>query len=255
MKKKIDNKDVCLTFDDSLKCQIDVAFPILKKKKIQAFFFLYTNAFTSNPSKLEIFRDFRTTCYKKIDFFYKDFFLIFKNKYKKKFKYFEKNFDKKYLIKYPFYTINDKKFRFSRDKVLSVKSYESLMQQLMLKKKYNYANAKKKLLMSTEDVKKLIKNNQIIGLHSHSHLGDMSQLNYRKQLIDYKKNISFIKEKFKLTPNSMSHPFGRYNFNTLRILKANGIKIGFLSHLNKGKIQSNLEIPRLDHMYIGNKIL
>ena len=109
--------------------------------------------------------------------------------------------------------------------------------------------------MSTEDVKKLIKNNQIIGLHSHSHLGDMSQLNYRKQLIDYKKNISFIKEKFKLTPNSMSHPFGRYNFNTLRILKANGIKIGFLSHLNKGKIQSNLEIPRLDHMYIGNKIL
>ena len=63
------------------------------------------------------------------------------------------------------------------------------------------------------------------------------------------------KEKFKLTPNSMSHPFGRYNFNTLRILKANGIKIGFLSHLNKGKIQSNLEIPRLDHMYIGNKIL
>ena len=143
--KKIDNKDVCLTFDDSLKCQIDVAFPILKKKKIQAFFFLYTNAFTSNPSKLEIFRDFRTTCYKKIDFFYKDFFLIFKNKYKKKFKYFEKNFDKKYLIKYPFYTINDKKFRFSRDKVLSVKSYESLMQQLMLKKKYNYANAKKKI--------------------------------------------------------------------------------------------------------------
>ena len=31
-------KKVCLTFDDSLKCQYDIALPILEKYKIKAFF-------------------------------------------------------------------------------------------------------------------------------------------------------------------------------------------------------------------------
>lgn len=33
LKKEITAKDICLTFDDSLKCQMDIALPILKKKK------------------------------------------------------------------------------------------------------------------------------------------------------------------------------------------------------------------------------
>ena len=37
--KKIKKKDVCLTFDDCLKSQFDIAFPILKKKKYFSFLF------------------------------------------------------------------------------------------------------------------------------------------------------------------------------------------------------------------------
>ena len=55
--KKINNNDACLTFDDSLKCQIDIALPILDKEKIQAFFFLYTSAFTNDTNK-ELFNNF-----------------------------------------------------------------------------------------------------------------------------------------------------------------------------------------------------
>ena len=40
IKKKLQPQDVCLTFDDNLKCQHDIALPILKKEKISAFFFI-----------------------------------------------------------------------------------------------------------------------------------------------------------------------------------------------------------------------
>ena len=48
IKKKLQLKDVCLTFDDNLKCQYDVAFPVLKKEKIQAFFLFIQVLLTKN---------------------------------------------------------------------------------------------------------------------------------------------------------------------------------------------------------------
>ena len=68
LKKKITYKDICLTFDDGLKCQIDIALPILKEFKIKAFFFVYNGAFKNNPDNLEIFRYFRNTKYQNIKF-------------------------------------------------------------------------------------------------------------------------------------------------------------------------------------------
>ena len=49
----------------------------------------------------------------------------------------------------------------------------------------------------------------------------------------------------------------KFNLNELYQIESGASykKIYRYKHLNKGKIQSNLEIPRLDHMYIGNKIL
>ncbi|MDB9739810.1 polysaccharide deacetylase family protein, partial [Candidatus Pelagibacter sp.] len=36
-------KEVCLTFDDAIKCQIDIALPVLEDLKIKSFFFIYTS--------------------------------------------------------------------------------------------------------------------------------------------------------------------------------------------------------------------
>ena len=35
--------DICLSFDDALLCQYDIALPILQKKAIKAFFFVYSS--------------------------------------------------------------------------------------------------------------------------------------------------------------------------------------------------------------------
>ena len=251
--KKIKKNDVCLTFDDSLKSQVDIALPVLNKEKVQAFFFLYTNIFEKKFNKLEVFRDFRTTRYKNVDFFYKDFFSLFKKKHPNKYQIFKKDKIKKYLAQYTFYSSRDRQFRFCRDKILSIKNYESIMIKLMKKKNYNLVKEKNKILMSKTDIKKILKYNQLLGLHSHNHQTDMSKMSYKKQLLDYKKNFLFFKKNFNIRPKSMSHPYGRYNKNSIKVLKKIGIKLGFLSDFTKGKFFSSLEVPRYDHIYIVKK--
>ena len=81
----LDPKDVCLTFDDSLKCQYDIAYPILQKENITAFFFIYSSIFDKKANLMEIFRDFSNKKFKKIKDFHDLFFLIFEKNFKKNF--------------------------------------------------------------------------------------------------------------------------------------------------------------------------
>jgi len=124
------------------------------------------------------------------------------------------------------------------------------MLSMMKAKKYKYSERRKKLFMSKKDILKLLKSNQLVGLHSDSHPINIQKLSYNKQLLEYKKNMIFFKKNFGIKPCSMSHPFGRYNKSTLNILKKLGIKIGFLSHINNKKISTDLEVPRYDHINI-----
>ena len=85
--------------------------------------------------------------------------------------------------------------------------------------------------------------------HGRSHSKTQGSIS-AKQLC---KIIYFLKKKFKIVPKSMSHPYGRYNNSSIRVLKKIGIKLGFLSSFTKGKIFSSLEVPRYDHIYMINK--
>ena len=142
--------------------------------------------------------------------------------------------------------MNDRKFRFCRDKIISKKNYEEIMVDMMKSKNYDYKKKRSKLFMSIRDLKHLKLNKHLIGLHSNSHPVDIYSLSYKKQYLDYKKNLSFLKKHLNMRPKSMSHPFGRYNKNSLKVLKKLGIKIGFLSSPVL-TTKSNLEIGRVDH--------
>ena len=63
-KKILKTNKVCITFDDCLKSQIDIALPVLEKYKIKAFFFIYSNAIFGEINFHEIFRYFRQKYYK-----------------------------------------------------------------------------------------------------------------------------------------------------------------------------------------------
>ena len=93
------------------------------------------------------------------------------------------------------------------------------MIQIMEKKKFDYKNIYKNLVFNKKDLKVLIDLGHVVGSHSHSHPGDMSKLSYDNQMKEYKKSISILSSITRNHINTMSHPSGKYNINTLKILK------------------------------------
>ena len=243
------NTDICFSFDDALKCQYDVALPILKKNNISAFFFVYSSAFSDNPDLLEIFRYFRTSQFQNIDDFYISFFnhLIQDNSHEyqnQKKQYSSLN----YLSDFPFYSENDKWFRYLRDQYLSNEKYINVMIKLMLNKNFNINEAKEKLWINENELLEIHENGHIVGLHSYSHPMKMSKLPIEKQLKEYQQNLKHLRKVLKVSEIvSMSHPCGDYNRNTLNLLKNMGVQIGFRSNMSIKDIKSPLEIPREDH--------
>lgn len=247
----LDKKDTCLTFDDALLCQKEIAAPILKSRNLQAFFFVYSSPFKGTPDFLEIYRYFRTTEFGSLDCFYTEFFEEARNALQEKYREFETGFDEKeYLKPFPFYTKSDKWFRFLRDIALGKEKYEDVMARLMAAHAFKPREAQKKLWMSDLDLKSLQSDGHVIGLHSFSHPTTLHLLSKEAQAEEYRKNFSHLNEILGITPFSMSHPCGNYSKDTLDILMRQGIKIGFRSNMGILEIKSGLEIPREDHSNI-----
>tara|TARA_B100000029_G_scaffold423883_1_gene431315 strand:- start:95 stop:1027 length:933 start_codon:yes stop_codon:yes gene_type:complete len=257
--KKLKETEVCITFDDALKCQIDIALPVLEELKIKSFFFVYTSVFEQKPDNLEIFRYFRVNYFKNINEFYKSFYKVLDKDLKI---FFDENNDKisSAKDKFPFYSIEDIKFRLVRDNFLNKTKYEEIMFLMIKEKNLNYKEIYKKLFFQKDDLKKLDNLGHLVGLHSHSHPTLLEKLNYDEQKHEYEKclsSISNILDKPKNEIKYMSHPCGSYNNDTLEILKELGVELGFKQIMTieteKGMKKLNnsyLEIARQDHALI-----
>ena len=253
--KTLTDSEICLTFDDALKCQYDVAIPILNEFNIKAFFFVYTSVFAKNPEPLEIYRYFRTSVFKEINDFYKEFFRSVKNMNKKLYEENKLYFKKlNYLNEFPFYTNNDKWFRYLRDQYLDINQYHIVMNNLMKSKAFDIDNAKKKLWMTEDDLIKIYKKDHVLGLHSHSHPMQMHKLSKLEQELEYKKNYSHLEQIIGKPIKVMSHPCGNYNKNTIDVLFKLNLKLGFRSNKSMKKPKTCFEMPREDHTNILKEI-
>ena len=249
LSRTLKNTDICLSFDDALKCQYDVALPVLRKNNISAFFFVYSSAFSDNPDFLEIFRYFRNNQFDSMDEFYNSFFdrLIQddENEYLSQQQQYS-SLD--YLSSFPFYSENDKWFRFLRDQYLGNEKYTNVMLEIISDKGFDINEAKKNLWMREDELLKIHENGHVVGLHSYSHPTQMSKLTADQQLKEYQQNFTHLSKVLKTSEiTSMSHPCGDYNLDTLSLLKGMGIQIGFRSNMSVKEIKSPLEIPREDH--------
>ena len=250
---KLNQTDICLSFDDALRCQYDVALPVLNAYNLRAFFFVYTSPMTGDPDYLEIFRYFRTVAFENIDGFYEEFFdTVHKNHAKDYDKHRTQFQSIDYLAAFPFYTDNDRWFRYLRDQMLGKDKYETIMCSLMDLKTFDIEGAKKQLWLADAEIKNLHNDGHSIGLHSHTHPTVMGNLTHDEQKTEYRQNQEILKtilgQHSKIT--AMSHPCGNYNEDTLDILKEMGITIGFRSNMAIPDIKSPLEIPREDHANI-----
>ena len=251
--------DVCITFDDAIKCQIDIALPVLEELKIKSFFFVYTSIFEGKPDNLEIFRYFRMNYFNSVNHFYDEFYKVLNKDINSFFEINKKKIEIK-KKKYNFYTYEDIKFRLVRDILLSKNEYEKNMFLMLKEFKVDTESLKSKLFFDEKDLIKLDELGHTIGLHSHNHPTKIENLSYTEQMEEYSTNLNNLTKILKKSSDfikSSSHPCGSYNKNSLKVLKELGIDIAFKDSMTvdyemgmKRINNSSLEIARQDHVEI-----
>lgn len=248
-KKNLNSEDICLTFDDGLLSQIEVALPILEHFNLKAFWFVYSGIFEGSGGDLEIYRFFRTKYFDTIDDFYKAFFEKVDETGRRT--AVEEKTVKEQQKLYPFYSVNDIRFRFLRDKILGAEEYKKLMEFMLEEFKVTKQELSRDLWMSNEDLKYLVNSGHNVGLHSYSHPTAIAELSFDEQHDEYKKNYTHLERVCGLPPTAMSHPCNSYNEDTLNVLSRLGIRCGFRANMfaKRGNALnvSDFEIAREDH--------
>lgn len=244
---KLEDNDICLTFDDALKCQFDIALPILEKYNLKGIWSIYTSILEGEIELLEVFRYFRCKYFKDIDSFYQEYFKIMKTKYIYEYLEIEKNFlDLDYLKEFTFYSENDKKFRYYRNEILTEEQYKQIYFIMMENKKVDYDEYINILWMNRLDVKNIADKGHIISLHSHNHPTTMRKYKYENQLNEYRINQEKLIKIIDKEIDIVAYPCGNYNEDTLKVMNELGVTIGFCSNMDE-PIEGKLFYPRLDH--------
>lgn len=249
-------EQTCLTFDDNLKCQFDVALPVLRQYGLTGFWFVYTCYSTDRQlPRLEVYRHFRTVQFPDIETFYEEFFGLAARLYGDEVTAWLQRFDRANFPMYPsFYSLNDCRFRQSRDSLLGEERYFHVMDQMLVKYGFDADTIAQSVLMSEGEIAELHRNGHIVGLHSHTHPTDLSRLPEGRQAWEYERNLAAIEDIVGDKPIAMSHPCNSYDESTLRLLDRLGIEIGFRADIGKASF-SPLELPRRDHSILMREVM
>jgi peptidoglycan/xylan/chitin deacetylase (PgdA/CDA1 family) len=246
---KLTTKETCLTLDDSLLCQYEIALPVIESHGLTALFNVYSSAHSDKPDPLEIYRYFRSVSYESFDEFFVEFFTMIKERFSSDYLNGMSRFsrEKEIYDEFPFYTENDKLFRFFRDKILGPSNYNLIMIDLMNQKMFDTSEVPKKVFMTVSQLAQLNRKGHTLGLHSDSHPTQIQSLSKEEQVREYTTNHGFLKNITGTGARIVAHPCGQYSETTLEILNQLEVVVGFRSSLNIPFAKSLLEIPREDH--------
>jgi len=254
---KLTTKETCLTLDDSLLCQYEIALPVIESHELTALFNVYSSAFSDKPDPLEVYRYFRSVSYKNFDDFFDDFFIVIKERFSSDHVKGMSRFSREREIYdgFPFYTENDKVFRFFRDKILGPSNYNQIMIDLMKKKKFDTSKVPTKVFMTVPQLEQLNRKGHTLGLHSDTHPTQMQSLSKEAQVREYTRNYDFLRNITGTGARVVAHPCGQYSETTLEILHQLKVDVGFRDSLSIPYAKSLLEIPREDHSNILKNML
>lgn len=251
---ELKDSDICITFDDALLCQYDVAVPVLQRHNLTAFWFVYSSVLTGGIENLEVYRKFRTECFKDVDDFYQQFFTaVEKSPYAAEVGQCMADYSHENWKHFPFYTENDTRFRYIRDTALGVEKYNHLMDLMMQEREIDLADFSSDLWMRAEHIQKLHNAGHVIGLHSHTHPTQMAALASDEQLAEYQANYDYLSSILGESPKTVSHPCNSYNEHTLSLLKGLNIELGFRANMEE-HLYSEFEYPREDHANIVRRL-
>ncbi len=243
--------DLCLTFDDTLRWQYDVALPVLADFGLTAFWFVTGQVLAGEISRLEVYRTFRILCYDTTTDFYQDFYRLlacspYAEEVARALVAFQPD---SYLSEFPFYSEADRRFRFVRDRVLGRVRYEHLMDTLIATRGLSLAELADELWLTPQQVHRLHTEGHVIGLHSYTHPTALAELPPDEQRREYERNSTVIRNITGQAPRCVSHPCNSYSHQTLQILREMGIVVGFRADMAARRF-GPLEYPRQDHANI-----
>lgn len=240
--------DLCLTFDDALRCQYDIALPVLERHGLTAFWFVYSSVFEGAAERLEVYRYFRTTRFATVDDFYASFDRAAQaSPHAAEVRAALDDFvAARYLPGFPFYTDGDRRFRYLRDIVLGPERYAAIMDAMIAAAGLDVEPLAKLLWMDDECLRDLDARGHVVGLHSYTHPTRMAGLPPHRQREEYVRNHQHVLRVLGKPPRTVAHPTNSYSAATLGILRGLGIEMGFRANMAPAG-RSALELPREDH--------
>jgi hypothetical protein len=240
--------DLCLSFDDNLRCQFDVAGPVLRDLGLTAFWFIYTSPLAGSVERLEVYRYFRSTAFETVADFYAAFdgalaATPFAGEAEASLAGLDTD---AYLADKLFYTAADRRFRYLRDRVLGEARYRDVMDAMIAVAGLDVAALARTLWMDADCLRRLHGDGHVVGLHSHNHPTTMSDLDAATQEAEFRANFDTLSGVLDEAPVAMAHPCGDYNGDTLAVLRRLGIRLGFRADMD-GAAPTELEYPRENH--------
>ena len=255
LKNKLEDSDICITFDDALLCQYDVAWPVLKSYGLSGFWFIYSAPFNGTVIPMEVYRYFRTQYFATIDEFYETFEMAVAASFygAEVAEHLVGHSFNEYLALYPFYSENDAWFRYVRDRILGHDRYEEIMDALMISFNVNTDDVLDRLWLNNEHLKVLERTGNVLGLHSNTHPIPIASSPVEVQQQEYLENFNHLSSVVDAPILTVGHPGNSYNDDTLKILRDLGIKVGFCANMTPIG-NSDLEFPREDHANIVRRM-
>ena len=247
LENRLETEDLCLTFDDGLRCQYDLALPVLTDLKLTAFWFVYTSPLEDKVERLELYRHFRTTAFPNVESFYDAFDTHLSASHDAdSVERALREFDTRtYLPEFMFYTTEDRRFRYLRDRVLGQTRYFEIIDEMIATSGFCTDNLLQELWIGSGEISSLVRQGHVVGLHSHTHPTDLTSYPVERQREEYRRNYELLYRLVGRTIQSMSHPCNSYDSQTLSLLRDMGIKLGFRSNM-QGVDGGLLEHPRED---------
>ena len=253
-KGTLQETDICITFDEGLREQYDLARPVMEKHGVTAFFFVYSSPMEGIPGQIELYRYIRNACFPSMMDFYDAFdAVVAQSTYADECTNALSTFDHtQYMKNYSFHPPEDKKFRFLRDDVLGSAHYDEMMNimidHLEGQGTLDTKQALRDLWMGNNELRDLASKGHVLGLHSYSHPTTMGRMPVEEQREEYGKNHAHLLGLMPSPPKSMAHPCNSFNEATVTVMNELGVTVGFRSDM--GQSDGPFSWPRNDNTYL-----
>jgi peptidoglycan/xylan/chitin deacetylase (PgdA/CDA1 family) len=237
------SKNILITFDDGLKCHWDCAIPWLEELQLKAIFFVHTQPITDGYDYLICVKKFCAKFFRTQS----DFYNLFNHFYVKLHGGYEKiAFPGDFLSEYTFYTPEEKMHRYIRDIVLSTGEYLRIIEMMMKEKKTSFRDlSDESVFLNADQIGEISAMGHLIGLHTHTHPTNITKLSFEEQRYEFGRNKQIIEEITNKKVTTASYPCGRYNADTLKVLKSLDLSCAFTSSTNHSD-RNPLLLPRQD---------